>query len=62
MGRGRGNSIDDRVGVDIKEDETDVLASCTSHWHLESVGGRKNDSLPIKLFLFDKQPPAQISS
>jgi hypothetical protein len=52
--------------VDIKEDETDVLASCTSHWHLEGVGGRKNDrslySMPINLFLFDKQPPVQISS
>jgi len=52
--------------VDIKEDETDVLASCTSHWHLEGVEWCKNDrpvySLSIRLFLFDKHASVQISS
>jgi hypothetical protein len=27
------NFINDRIAVDIEEDETDVLASCTSQWH-----------------------------
>jgi len=34
---GNGNLIVDRIEMDIKEDETDVLASCTFHWHLEGL-------------------------